>query len=568
MALSPTWTLVPLRWRGVMVNGSPAKGQIRALPDVDRFLTGDVSVFAALLTGTLDEDGATTLYVPATDDPTFSTDGFTYTIVEDLRGDQGSEFTIEVPLSAAADGIDLNSYVPTTPSPGVPVALVTRAEFDDVKAKADAAITSTAGLATTADVAAVKATADAAATVLALASEASARDNGDQTVAGVLSTYAVQETAERKADTAANASAVALRRLDPFRFDSTRLRAFKAALGRRSSTPVDVLGVGASWIAGSGAGTPPVGRWFDLTQAALRSKFQPSGVAGGLGYRESYSNTAGWVSPFAYTGAVLPQTTIGLGRKVTKLPYTATVTFQSPGTSVDVLYAKSPVAGNFTWKVNSGTATTVNANAATISDATVRIATAPGDTITLTSSQAGGSLYFEGAMFYNGDEAKGVRFWSGATSGYRTSDFIDAAGTSYGAWGIVDPDLVIIGDLVANDFGGGTAGTPVPVATMKANLATILAAIRARATRPPSVVLIVPPEITSTTTLAPWADYRQAMLDFAQADGQITVWDVSTIFGTMLGTDTYGLTAGDHAHPGPAGQQALADSFMDLLAAA
>lgn len=409
----------------------------------------------------------------------------------------------------------------------------------------------------------------------ALTAEAATRDTADQALATVISDYATSlntalgtkaSTTALNTETTTRTDVDATKTDDPFRFDSTRGRAFKAALGKRDSTPVDILTVGASWLAGSGAGST-VARFADVSLGQIRTKWQPAGVTGGLGYRESFSFTPGYTTPYTFAGTGVAQSTLGLGRKVFRMSAAATVSFTSPGTAVDIVFGKGTSGGTFTYQINGGTASAVqNTVAASTSDATLRITTTPGDVVKITVGS--NYFYFEGVMFYNGDETKGLRMWNGATSGYRTTDFIDGLGVSYGAWGLVDPDLVIIGDLVANDYSGGTSLTPVPVATSATQLAAIYAAIRAKCTRPPTIVQMLMPQITNgaVTTLAPWADYRQMVKDVAKADGSIVLWDVAPIFGTMTGTDTYAIINGDQAHPNVAGHKAVADSLTALLA--
>jgi hypothetical protein len=368
----------------------------------------------------------------------------------------------------------------------------------------------------------------------------------------------------------AQAAADDLRQLDPLRYDATELRAWRAAVAKRATTPVDVLIVGASWEAGTGAGSPPTGRYVDLLQTNLRNIYQPGAVVGGVGYRESYAFTSGWVTPYTYTGTTAALATGGLGRKVIRLSQNATVSWVSPGTGSRILYLKGPTGGDFTWKVNAGAETTVSANNASIVDAELTIATSPGDTITLKATGAGTPLYFEGAYFLNGDETKGIRLWGGGTIGYRSSDFIDGTEAAYGHVSLIDPDLILFGSMWVNDYMGGTADAPVDVATSRANTETLLSEYRSRCTRPPSVVFEIPPEVldvdTTPAAVAPWADYRAMILDVAKTDGNIGIVDLTDVFGsTIVGTDTYGLTSGDQIHPGVAGHAAIAQKLAIAL---
>jgi lysophospholipase L1-like esterase len=362
---------------------------------------------------------------------------------------------------------------------------------------------------------------------------------------------------------------------DPYRFDSTKLRAARAAMAKVDTTPVDILIVSDSWGAGSGAGAPVYGvRWSEKLQDRLRNHINPPLVYGGIGYRESYTFTPNTGTVFTYAGTTTTSAAVGLGRKAVRMNNGATATFTVPGTAVDILYGKGGLATSFTWKINSGSATSVDAtNGGVIAPGVLRIGAAqglaPGDTITITST--GNYTYFEGAMFYDGDESAGIRVWNGSTSGYRAFDFVDAGASSYGSWGTVDPDLVIM-DLGGNEFTGGGVGTAnvrTP-AQMKASLKEVLTQIRAKCSKPPSVIFLVKPPLPlpgGVTNPDPFSAYRDKMFEFVKEDGQITVIDHQDLFGptAFTGTDTYGVTSGDTFHPGPAGYTMIADAIAEVI---
>ncbi|MCW3766485.1 GDSL-type esterase/lipase family protein [Paenarthrobacter sp. PAE-2] len=72
----------------------------------------------------------------------------------------------------------------------------------------------------------------------------------------------------------------------------TPLRWFRNQVGGVASAPVDILFVGDSTMEGARAATRAT-RWIDQVVAKLRAKYQPAGVAGGVGY-----------TPAIYTGGV------------------------------------------------------------------------------------------------------------------------------------------------------------------------------------------------------------------------------------------------------------------------
>lgn len=359
------------------------------------------------------------------------------------------------------------------------------------------------------------------------------------------------------------------RSLDPTRYDSTNMLALRAALAKRETTPVDFLVIGDSWseepsIAGN-LGTNE--RWFTRFQRKARNITQPPLIWGGPGFYGPYSA----VTPaFTYAGtADLIDHATGIGRRLMRLSQNATATITVPGTGIDIHYMKGGTSGNMTWKVNAGSETTVDTSAVSFDIGKLSLRAAdgivPGCTVTIKATTAGKYVYNAGAMIYDGDESAGLRFWCGGHAGYtaalHTADPY-SLGNPNKAWSLVDPDCVFI-ELGGGDFIGGTT-TP---AQMQTDLTTLAAAIRAQCTKNPTIVFLIQPVIAQQgpTPLATGEEYRQAIKDWAASDGQITVLDMADLFGTMVGTDTYGITIGDQTHPNGYGYSMISDAVARLL---
>lgn len=353
----------------------------------------------------------------------------------------------------------------------------------------------------------------------------------------------------------------------PLRYDASKLRAFNLAMSKRESTPVDILIVGASWEAGTGVAAPPAQRWVDQFQWRLRNAHNPGNVPGGVGYRESYSFTAGWNTPFTYSGTAgvdyAAASTSGVGRKnVVIQTINTTVTFTSPGSGVTVYYATGPSRGTWTWKVGAGSETVVNSDAVSTGDDSVTFSTPPGSVVTLKNTEASG-LSFQGVYFHNLDETKGIRVFGGGVSGYRSTDFIDVGETAYGYVSEIQPDLIIFGSMWGNDYIGGVADAPISAAQSRTNTETLIAEYRSRCTVPPSIAFVIIPQVhdadTSPATVDTWATFRAMLLDLAHDDGNIALIDTTELFGlSLVGTDTYGITSGDQVHLNAAGMDAVA----------
>lgn len=362
---------------------------------------------------------------------------------------------------------------------------------------------------------------------------------------------------------------------DPFRFDSTRLRAFKASLANAAGAPVEILTLGDSIAEGQG-GTAIAKRWIEVLRDRLRARYQPAGVVGGEGYVPAYYGLQGYSARVTYTGTLTNPggyNTFGLGRRAANMSAGATATMTFAGTGLDIIYAKGGSAGTFSWAIDGGTATNVNANNASVVGgqvAQIRGLSAGSHTVVVTA--ASGAAFLEGFMVYNGDESSGIHVRDGAHYGYRTADFLDETNRwTYDAWTPAQPSLVLWELTGVNDYGTSTTANRLTPAQTVANISTLLARLRAKCTLPPSVVMFLNYERVAPTgtPLDTWANYLQAVSDFAKADGGITLVDVSTLMGTAFSvTDPYGLSNADKVHPSDKGHATIAEQVYRVLTAA
>jgi hypothetical protein len=147
---TPDWQGVTVRWRGKYLDGTPAAGTIDVAVPVNRFLDDDpstpVTILGRSLAFTIDNQGEAEFTLPATDDPDITPRDFTYTVTERVQGMPVLTYALEAPLSAMPAGIELNRVVAAEPSPGTPVSLVTRAQFDALAADVAALESGTAGV--------------------------------------------------------------------------------------------------------------------------------------------------------------------------------------------------------------------------------------------------------------------------------------------------------------------------------------------------------------------------------------------------------------------------------------
>jgi lysophospholipase L1-like esterase len=354
---------------------------------------------------------------------------------------------------------------------------------------------------------------------------------------------------------------------DPLLYDSTKLRSWRVALGKRANTPVDILVLGDSLIEGQGA-SAAANRFHDRLLARLRTEYQPAGVTGGEGYVPAAYIATGVTDRWTFTGTTAVREDLGgLGERTVTLAVSATASLTFTGTALKVMYAKGPTAGTFSWAIDGGAATNVIANNATISGGNVVDITGLSDAShTVVVTGLSNTTYLEGAMVLRGDSTSGMRIWGAGHSGWQSDDHANVGVVSaMDSVAAVQPDLVLV-HLGLNDY-GSQSQTRIAPAAMATNFDTIAANIRAVCTIAPSFVWLIPYERTVVpTVLATWEEYRQAYKDFAANDGQIGLVDIGAAIGSFAGsTDPYGIDAGDFVHPNDAGHQVMADAVFRVI---
>ncbi len=119
MALPANYSVVPVFGRYIDFTGAPMQGTVTFTPS-QRYVTNpgaDVLIFSAPLVATLDETGAFSIDIPATDDPDVTPQGFTWTVTEAFNRKGGRvPFAIAVPEGTPEPGIDLVTVAPVLPA--------------------------------------------------------------------------------------------------------------------------------------------------------------------------------------------------------------------------------------------------------------------------------------------------------------------------------------------------------------------------------------------------------------------------------------------------------------------
>src|SRR4051812_14917801 len=107
-APSASWTMVPLRWNFVNLDGSKPTGLVKITPYTSRFKVQGTPTDTLVLNKPLVApivNGQVTISVPASDDPDTNPTGFTYQITEVIDGIKPSvSYHIEVPSALSVVG--------------------------------------------------------------------------------------------------------------------------------------------------------------------------------------------------------------------------------------------------------------------------------------------------------------------------------------------------------------------------------------------------------------------------------------------------------------------------------
>jgi hypothetical protein len=120
MPLPTAWTQVRVFGTYIRTDGLPSQGSVHFDIDQEVVVQDDtgtvIAVLPRRLIAPLDADGHFEIMLPATDDPAISPTGWTWQVGEKFAAGQG-EYSIEVPVALADQGINLVQYPHATPVP-------------------------------------------------------------------------------------------------------------------------------------------------------------------------------------------------------------------------------------------------------------------------------------------------------------------------------------------------------------------------------------------------------------------------------------------------------------------
>lgn len=238
---------------------------------------------------------------------------------------------------------------------------------------------------------------------------------------------------------------------------------------------------------------------------------------------------------------------------------TSTMTLPFVGTGLKVLYGKGGLVGQFRWKIDSGSNTTINSYSATPELGVINITGLSAGSHTLTITKVSDSAYAAifGACPIN-DAPRGIRCHTMARWGKLANHFIasNAGDEPYVEEAEIDywqPKLTIIA-LVANDVDAVTG-----IATYKSRIQTLITRAKAFGD-----VLLFNNAATSYVSTAQLQPYANALLDLAN-DNNVAYIDYSAKHGDNGLYALLGYEHDDGVHYTAAGHQDMADTLLVAL---
>lgn len=122
MSLPGAITPITVSGKYLKADGSPATGTVEFVPSITAVTLGALLPITAV-TETLDNTGAFSVVLAATDDPDWTATGFTYKVRERIDGSVKREYNIQVPAASPGGTLDLATVAPVS-VPGTPTAFV------------------------------------------------------------------------------------------------------------------------------------------------------------------------------------------------------------------------------------------------------------------------------------------------------------------------------------------------------------------------------------------------------------------------------------------------------------
>jgi lysophospholipase L1-like esterase len=346
---------------------------------------------------------------------------------------------------------------------------------------------------------------------------------------------------------------------------SAGITALYAAIANRNNARCDIVVIGDSITEGQGA-TAFTNRWVTQANRAIRAAYPTtvSGASGGLGFIPIQSSgETSYTWPVTLASGSPGVFDLGPVRACADITGTTSFTWTAPPgtTSVQIMYYDAGFSGSFTWKIGSGSTTTVTNASGLVDLLTASIPISGGQVLTI--AWASGEVLLDGIVHYAGDEASGITFHGCGHYGWSTTDWLGAEDDGLNwqqCYSVLNPVAVAI-MLGVND--ASTSAGNLSAATFGSNLASLISGIRGGATTLAALpLLLIAPYAASETynDAGGWPAYVAAARAVAGADtvGAHMI-DLSYPLPTVASSWHSGALYADTVHPSDLGHVVAAE---------
>lgn len=355
--------------------------------------------------------------------------------------------------------------------------------------------------------------------------------------------------------------------LSAYNVTESSIRRWRAQLAKAqvsaSAAPARILCLGDSITEGSVGSTPF--RSFNWP-SRLRSILAADGRAGSVGegvvvvsgqtpasYDERWTLGSGW-----------SRVNGGIDGMWQSAPGGGTLSFPVPSCdTIKIWWVRHSINGTWTYNVDGGSSTGVNANGATSIQSTTFTVSAGTHTLNIIPHATTGYAMILGIEYYTAAARNDVEVITGGGHlGFTAVDFNQGGANPTTGFNHTDMQVALAPDLTCICLGRNDAADITKATPFKTNMAAIIDA--ARTTSSKDVLLIAPPPANYATYIYE-STIRTALYQLAD-EKDVPLLDLTLRFGTSWNAAPYNLSS-DNIHPLDAGQfvigQAIANIFLN-----
>lgn len=355
----------------------------------------------------------------------------------------------------------------------------------------------------------------------------------------------------------------------------TALMGWHSALANRHFSRANVVMIGDSITEGEGATS------FENSIPArlrklLRSRFPIdglTGIAGGQGWINAAATGAtSFTWPATVANGPVYNDDWGPKRHTPELNAAAPadiITYTGlQGTAVDIMWVRFAFGGNFRYRVDAGSWTTVATAGAQLDGLKTRVSLGASGTHTLEveANSVGFQAFVSGVIVYDGDESKGIQVHDCSHWGWTSTNWVSAVTANYSwpaAIAALNPSLITI-MMGANDQYLNT-----DPAVFQSNLVTLISGLRAATGAPspfPPILLAMHGARGDGPFTYEWSEYVSAAHSIAATDALVGVFDMT--LGPRMPAEAdspnYSLYS-DDVHLNNRGCSYIADRLVDYI---